>query len=128
MDKYEVKAVKSWSARDGIGTTCNLYRYGQKVAECRDDGNGGEWEIRWLDRGSETSVAVDIKLYDGTMRRVAMTQEQALFHEHCKGRFYPPEMMPDGVEPMPMGMGGVIAEMCDEWETKRREKQSGRAS
>lgn len=116
---YEVKNVKSWEAMEGVGTNCDLYRDGKKVARCHDDGNGGPWNHDWLDH-DKPKVSRTITPKHGKSWVIRMTPEQALFHEFCKGKKYPPdELFPEGLE---MDEDGVVSEMCDQFEQRKRDK------
>lgn len=55
-DKLEVKGIKTFRGRDGIGLNATLYWNGKKVAEAVDEGNGGEIFYHWFDREAEKSV------------------------------------------------------------------------
>lgn len=53
MSKYTVKGIKSWNAREGLGTQCNIYCGTKKVAQYTDDGNGGEPRYDWVSKEAE---------------------------------------------------------------------------
>ncbi len=48
VEGYSVKGIKSWSARDGIGFTGNLYRGARKVASFIDRGDGSQMDIDYI--------------------------------------------------------------------------------
>ena len=51
---YSVKSVKSFEGMEGYGFNANLFRGKKKVASAIDSGDGGEVNIRWLDRQDNT--------------------------------------------------------------------------
>lgn len=53
MSEYTVKGIKSWDAREGLGTQCNIYCGTKKVAQYTDDGNGGEPRYDWVSKEAE---------------------------------------------------------------------------
>lgn len=51
--EYSVKKIKSFMGQDTLGFNANLYRGKKKVAECVDDGGGGEVNIYWIDKSEQ---------------------------------------------------------------------------
>jgi len=125
---YSVKNVKSWMARDGIGTTCTLYRDGKKVAMCRDDGNGGEMDIDWLDyKEPRVDINVTISDYDAEKdengerpekaHTYKGTPEQKLMAEWANAQvtvYHGTKLRRDA--------GWVVSELCDAYEMAKKLK------
>jgi hypothetical protein len=42
LKTFSVKGYKSWTAREGVGAQTTLYKDGEKIGLCTDEGNGGE--------------------------------------------------------------------------------------
>lgn len=123
---WTVKGVKSWQGREGIGTNCSLYRDGKKVADCHDAADGGPWDIHWKDT-NVPRVAVNITIDDyeaekdenGNRPEKAHsykgTPEEKLLVEHANGQQYEAY----GTT-MRHSADSIIAELCDEYETRKR--------
>jgi hypothetical protein len=52
VDDYAVKAVKSFTGREGYGFECSLYREGKKVGTVTDTASGGQIDF-YLNKGEE---------------------------------------------------------------------------
>ena len=118
MSIYTVKGLKSWRARDGIGTQCSLCRDGIKVAEYTDEGNGGSPLFRWEDR-SVPVVMVPSVNWEGQPWDRKCSPEEALLLAHIKGMTY---TSPIDNQPRPMTEDIYLAELCDAYESVKKMK------
>jgi hypothetical protein len=126
---WTVKNVKSWMGRDGVGTTCTLYRDGKKVADCRDDGNGGQMDIDWADyKAPRVAINTTILDYDSPKESRKEkewtyngTPEEKLLAEYANGQTYVSEYGDNMT--MRKDSGWIVSDLCD---AKDREKEAKR--
>lgn len=53
---YTIKNLKTMNGMEGMAYSCTLYRDGIKIAECIQDGRGGNTNIRFLNRDEEKKL------------------------------------------------------------------------
>lgn len=96
---YTVKNVKTMQGMEGIAYSCTLYRDGIKIAECIQDGRGGNTNIRFLNRDEEKKLDA-----------------------HCATLPPCPPFYP-GDKPMPMDADMFIAGLVDQIEVNKQLKR-----
>jgi hypothetical protein len=82
---YSVKNVKTFRGMDTEGFNATLCREKVKVAECVNDGHGGETFFRWFDYDApRVLIAIFVREREGETREISVTPEEALFYQYCQ--------------------------------------------
>ena len=83
MEKYSVKAVRTFHGHDGFAWECNLYNdQSKKIAVVVEDGWGGELKFHWKDADLPRIETDGVDWKDAPMKYKDTPAESAL-RTHC---------------------------------------------
>lgn len=100
MSNYNVKNVRSFKGAEGYGFSCTLYRDKTKIAEVRDEGNGGAIQYQWVS-------SLERKAFDDYARSL-------------------PPVPVDGYDPVRCDPDLAIAAMVDRYEEEAAQRRACR--
>jgi hypothetical protein len=108
VSRITLKGVKTFKGREGVGLNANLLFDGEVVAECLDEGCGGEMRIYWRDHShGQSKTEEEVTTYIASLN---LTPEIVTFR---------------GAEPfeMPYNLPHIIDTLVDGLETEKRYKR-----
>lgn len=53
MGEYDLRKIKSWNSREGLGTSAEIYKNGVKIGDVLDEGNGDMVDVYINDKNED---------------------------------------------------------------------------